>query len=80
MNTIRSVALALTLAALTACGTSGGVRWPMPGQMPATAGAVDRGTAHDNLNAVIWMQTATEYEATTPEATSRSWAACTRRL
>jgi 5'-nucleotidase (lipoprotein e(P4) family) len=65
MNTIRSVALALSLAALSACGTSGGVRSPMPGQEPSTAGAVDRGTAHDNLNAVIWMQTAAEYEAAT---------------
>lgn len=66
MNTIRSVALALSLCALAACGTTGGVRAPVPGEAPSTSpGAVDNGHANDNLNAVIWMQTAAEYEAAT---------------
>ncbi len=65
MKPIRSAVLALSLAALAACGTSGGVRSPTPGQLPPAVVAVDRGMGHDNLNAVIWMQTAAEYEAAT---------------
>lgn len=53
MKTLLPFALALALAA---CQTAP-VREPAPAAQPATA------AAHDNLNAVLWMQTAAEYEA-----------------
>lgn len=55
---IRALALALLLAGLVGCG-HGNVREtvPAPTERPPTA------AAHDNLNALLWMQTAAEYEA-----------------
>lgn len=63
MKPTRHLALVLALLALAACGR-GNVRdeayAPAPGQ-PPVAGATFG--AHDNLNAVLWMQVAAEYEA-----------------
>ena len=63
MKSIQRLALVLAVLALAACGR-GNIRdaahAPAPGS--ATVGALHAG-AHDNLNAVLWMQVATEYEA-----------------
>lgn len=64
MKPIRNLALALVLTSLVACGHSH-VRderpyAPAPGRPVAAATQVE---AHNNLNAVLWMQVAAEYEA-----------------
>jgi 5'-nucleotidase (lipoprotein e(P4) family) len=54
MTPIRWLAAALFATSLAACNTT--PTRPPEADSPATA--------HDNLNAVLWMQTAAEYEAT----------------
>ncbi len=62
MKPIRNLALVLVLTSLVAC--RGNVRdesvTPVPNRPVAAASSAD---AHDNLNAVLWMQVAAEYEA-----------------
>lgn len=57
MKSLRALALTSLLLALTACGGGQNVRPSSPAQ-PVQATA-----SHENLNAVLWMQTAAEYEA-----------------
>lgn len=64
MTPTRHLLLGAALALLAACaGGPGPVR---PATPPAPAPAAAAAPAgHENLNAVLWMQTAAEYEATT---------------
>lgn len=62
MRAMRHLGLTLAFVALTGCAGSG-VR-DTPPRAPAPAPAPVAGAAvHDNLNALLWMQTAAEYEA-----------------
>lgn len=62
MNSIQRLALVLTLTALAACGR-GNVRDDVSTPAPSRVVAGATHGAHDNLNAVLWMQTSIEYEA-----------------
>ncbi|MBX3726087.1 MAG: acid phosphatase [Xanthomonadales bacterium] len=65
MRTYKHLVLASLLGLLAACsGGTANVRQVAPAApAPSAASAVAGG--HENLNAVLWMQTAAEYEATT---------------
>jgi 5'-nucleotidase (lipoprotein e(P4) family) len=61
--------LALALAALVGCAGGPGARAPLPAPDRPAAAAPSTPAAgaavHDNLNAVLWVQTSVEYAATT---------------
>jgi acid phosphatase len=69
--TLRHGLLALALAALVGCAGGPAARAPLsppdrPVAATAQAPSAQPGAAvHDNLNAVLWVQTAVEYQATT---------------
>lgn len=60
MKPIRLVCLGLIVATTVGCASR-----EIRETAPATAPAAVAAAAHDNLNAVVWMQTAVEYAATT---------------
>lgn len=62
MHHAKHLLLGAVLSLLAACAGGGTTVRPDPSPPRATAGAAG---AHENLNAVLWMQTAAEYEATT---------------
>lgn len=64
---IRHGLLALVLAALVGCAGGAAVRAPVQDRPVAAvpAAPVAGAPVHDNLNAVLWVQTAIEYQATT---------------
>lgn len=61
----RAGLVSLVLPLATACATGRGAGGPStPAPPPATGAATDyRGLAHEQLQTVLWMQTAAEYEA-----------------
>ncbi len=53
----------LAAALLGGCATAPAPRAPAMAMAPAAAAAVSTAPAHDQLNALLWMQTSTEYRA-----------------